>query len=408
MAVRVPDGGKGVRGWSGPNDAEPVQRSRTTSRAGAPPASSPPPDPAPAAPRRLRARAVDATISGAARTIERLQTEVTAARDEVARLQAAQAKLQEELTVAARRSPQEIVGDVLYGPPCRRIGDRGVAPPSSARAGGCTRETLQILARAQELLDEAAATHRDAEAVVADSHTRARAVIEAGEAEAKAHVASATELAARRQAQLEVENARSRRRSRGFETNGSEGQRRLSHASTASIPADRLKPRRRTEQAERSSTTCRRGCRRRARVPLPGSRPNSTRVSLARCRPARSAAGGLAVRGPFEFTSTAPACCPCRGFYRLLGAFSPRMTTRPRLSAGKGDHVPADRRASEAVVHMTEHPNSTRKRPLCKPILRAARMLEIVERENNTRVGLKRAVDALHYPSLKRNAWGDA
>ena len=70
------------------------------------------------------------------------------------------------------------------------------------------RETLQMLARAQELLDEAAATHRDAEAVVSDSHTRARAVIEAGEAEANARVASATESAARRQAQLEVENAR--------------------------------------------------------------------------------------------------------------------------------------------------------------------------------------------------------
>jgi hypothetical protein len=153
--------------------------------------------------------AVDATISGAARTIERLQTEVTAAQGEVARLQAAQAKLQDELKVAARRSAQEIVGDVLVT--AHRAAESVIeeARRQAAHEQEATRrETLRTLARAQELLDEAAAAHRDAEAVVADSHIRAQAVIEAGEAEANARVASATESAARRQAQLEVENAR--------------------------------------------------------------------------------------------------------------------------------------------------------------------------------------------------------
>jgi hypothetical protein len=153
--------------------------------------------------------AVDATISGAARTIDRLQTEVTAAQDEVTRLQSAQAKLQEELKVAARRSAQEIVGDVLVT--AHRAAESVIEEARRQAAqeqDAARRETLQMLARAQELLDEAAATHRDAEAVVADSAGRAQAVIEAGEAEANARVASATELAARRQAQLEVENAR--------------------------------------------------------------------------------------------------------------------------------------------------------------------------------------------------------
>ena len=153
--------------------------------------------------------AVDATISGAARTIEHLQAEVAAGQEEVARLEAAQAKLQDELKVAARRSVQEVVGDVLVT--AHRAAEsvieearRQAAHEQEAARG----ETLQILARARELLDAAAATHRDAQAVVADSHAQAQAVIEAGEAEANSRVERATESAARRQAQLEVENAR--------------------------------------------------------------------------------------------------------------------------------------------------------------------------------------------------------
>ena len=153
--------------------------------------------------------AVDATISTAARTIERLQTEVAAGQDEVARLEAAQAKLRDELKVAARRSVQEIVGDVLVT--AHRAAESVIeeAHRQAAQEQEAAHvETLQILARARELLDAAAATHRDAQAVVADAHARAQAVIEAGEAEANARVASVTESAARRQAQLEIENAR--------------------------------------------------------------------------------------------------------------------------------------------------------------------------------------------------------
>ena len=154
--------------------------------------------------------AVDATISGAARTIDRLQTEVTAAQDEVARLQSAQAKLQEELKVAARRSVQEVVGDVLVT--AHRAAESVIEERARRQAAheqeAARGETLQTLARAQELLDEAAAAHSDADAVVANSHTSAKAVIEAGEAEANLRVERATESGTARQAQLEVENAR--------------------------------------------------------------------------------------------------------------------------------------------------------------------------------------------------------
>jgi hypothetical protein len=153
--------------------------------------------------------AVDETIAKAARTIERLQDEVTAGQEEVARLQAAQVKLQDELKLAARRSAQEIVGDVLVT--AHRAAESVIEEARRQAANeqeAARHQALQLLARAQELLAEATATNRDAQAVVADGRARAQALIAAGAAEANAHVASATESAARRQAQLEVENAR--------------------------------------------------------------------------------------------------------------------------------------------------------------------------------------------------------
>jgi hypothetical protein len=153
--------------------------------------------------------AVDDTISKAAQTIERLQAEVRAAQEEVGRLQAAQAKLEEELKVAMSRSAQEVVGDVLVT--AHRAAESVIEEARRQAAHeqeASRRETLAILAKARTLLDEATSTHRNAESAVADAHARAQAVIAAAEVEANARVARATEAAAVRQAQLEIENAR--------------------------------------------------------------------------------------------------------------------------------------------------------------------------------------------------------
>jgi hypothetical protein len=153
--------------------------------------------------------AVDDTISKAAQTIERLQADVTVAREEVGRLQAAQAKLEDELKVAMSRSPQEVVGDVLVTAHRAAASVLAEARRQAAHEQEASqRETLAILAKARTLLDQAASTHRNAQSAAADAHARAEGVIAAGEVEANARVARATEAAAGRQAQLEIENAR--------------------------------------------------------------------------------------------------------------------------------------------------------------------------------------------------------
>jgi cell division septum initiation protein DivIVA len=153
--------------------------------------------------------AVDETIGMAARAIDRLAAELRTRQDEIARLQLARGELESELEVTTLPSPAEVVGDILVT--AHRAAEAVIEEAHRALAGereAARQESSKVLARARRLLEEAAAAHRHAQIVVADAHARAQALTENAQVEARNLVAGATESAARRRSQLEMESAR--------------------------------------------------------------------------------------------------------------------------------------------------------------------------------------------------------
>src|SRR5579871_2360335 len=153
--------------------------------------------------------AVDETIGRAARAIDRLRTELRAGAEEIARLQAAQAGLESELEITSQRSPAELVGDPLLA--AHRAAESLIedARRASAREQEAAREeSREMLTRARGLLDEATGAHRDVHNALADASSQAETLIRDAHVEARNIETRATESASRRQAQLEIENAR--------------------------------------------------------------------------------------------------------------------------------------------------------------------------------------------------------
>jgi cell division septum initiation protein DivIVA len=149
--------------------------------------------------------AVDELLDRAAQTIEKLLGEVHAQKDEIAQLSSSRAEFEEKLELAGRRSPEEIVGDVLMTAHRAADGVLEKAQQDAAWAAAeARRETLPVLADAQRILENAERLHRDAQATVAEARLHADALLEAARGEQEQLLAGV----ASRRAELEVDNMR--------------------------------------------------------------------------------------------------------------------------------------------------------------------------------------------------------
>jgi len=110
---------------------------------------------------------------------------------------------------ASRRSPDEVVGEVLMTAhrAAESMIDKARREAESVLSQAQS-DTLPILTDARRTLEEAGRLHDDARAIVERAHSEAHAVLSAARAERERLVAESVGEAAQRRAELEVENLR--------------------------------------------------------------------------------------------------------------------------------------------------------------------------------------------------------
>jgi hypothetical protein len=153
--------------------------------------------------------AVDQVLGGAAQTVEKLLSEIKASQDEIARLESSQADREQQLELAQRRSPEEIVGEVLMT--AQRAAESLIEKARQDAAWAVTearRETAPVLAEAQRALEEAGRLHRDAQATIAQARLQAAALVESTWAQRERLIADTVADAERRRGELEADNVR--------------------------------------------------------------------------------------------------------------------------------------------------------------------------------------------------------
>jgi hypothetical protein len=152
---------------------------------------------------------VDGALARAAQTIDHLFAQVNDAEAEITRLRATQAQREHEMGPARGRSAHEVVGEVLVTAhhAAEALLD-GARRQARQEQDVMRREALGVLTAARKLLEDATGVRQDAQATLDAANAQAEALIEAGRREADRLVAAATELASRRNAQLELEYGR--------------------------------------------------------------------------------------------------------------------------------------------------------------------------------------------------------
>ena len=152
---------------------------------------------------------VDELLDQAAETVQRLRGQAALTRDGLAKPESSEGAAGDRLEIAGRRSPEEVVGEVLIS--AHRAAEsvieeaRRVAASIETRA---RRDAAPILTEAQRALAEARWLRREARGTLEEATQQADAILQQARAERKRLIESSTADAERRRAELEAANMR--------------------------------------------------------------------------------------------------------------------------------------------------------------------------------------------------------